>query len=168
VRRRSRTRRVLKWVGTVLCVLVAALWLASGWYAPGYTLYYGRGQRMLLVEFSSGILYAQHAVLNPAWLPRRVRRSHWDLRWVGRYPSFVTLQPVSCRKACYVGGTYADVSVSIWLLWLLIALPTAYLWWRDRRFPSGHCKRCGYSLRGLPEPRCPECGTAFEPAGDLP
>ncbi len=25
------------------------------------------------------------------------------------------------------------------------------------------CPKCGYSLRGLPEPRCPECGTAFEP-----
>lgn len=24
------------------------------------------------------------------------------------------------------------------------------------------CKSCGYSLTGLPEPRCPECGTEFE------
>ena len=28
-------------------------------------------------------------------------------------------------------------------------------------YPSGHCAVCGYNLRGLPEPRCPECGTAF-------
>jgi hypothetical protein len=26
------------------------------------------------------------------------------------------------------------------------------------------CLQCGYSLRGLPEPRCPECGRAFDPA----
>jgi hypothetical protein len=26
------------------------------------------------------------------------------------------------------------------------------------------CKGCGYLLRGLAEPRCPECGTAFDPA----
>jgi hypothetical protein len=23
------------------------------------------------------------------------------------------------------------------------------------------CQTCGYSLKGLPEPRCPECGTPF-------
>jgi len=25
----------------------------------------------------------------------------------------------------------------------------------------GHCRHCGYNLRGLTEPRCPECGTPF-------
>jgi len=29
---------------------------------------------------------------------------------------------------------------------------------------DSHCSQCGYSLRGLPEPRCPECGAAFDPA----
>ena len=29
---------------------------------------------------------------------------------------------------------------------------------------EGKCARCGYMLRGLPEPRCPECGTLFNPA----
>jgi len=32
-----------------------------------------------------------------------------------------------------------------------------------RRFPD-HCLKCGYNLRGLPEPRCPECGTPFDPS----
>ena len=26
------------------------------------------------------------------------------------------------------------------------------------------CQKCGYSLRGLTTPRCPECGKAFDPA----
>jgi hypothetical protein len=26
-----------------------------------------------------------------------------------------------------------------------------------------HCPHCGYCLTGLPEPRCPECGLAFDP-----
>ena len=26
------------------------------------------------------------------------------------------------------------------------------------------CKQCGYNLQGLPENRCPECGTTFDPA----
>ncbi len=28
------------------------------------------------------------------------------------------------------------------------------------------CRRCGYDLTGLTEPRCPECGTPFEPRDD--
>jgi hypothetical protein len=35
----------------------------------------------------------------------------------------------------------------------------------DSRSPSeeGFCLKCRYPLRGLPEPRCPECGTVFHP-----
>jgi hypothetical protein len=29
---------------------------------------------------------------------------------------------------------------------------------------EGKCVQCGYLLHGLPEPRCPECGTRFDPA----
>lgn len=28
--------------------------------------------------------------------------------------------------------------------------------------PPSHCEKCGYSLHGLPIPRCPECGTPFD------
>jgi hypothetical protein len=28
---------------------------------------------------------------------------------------------------------------------------------------SRHCGNCGYDLRGIAEPRCPECGVAFDP-----
>ena len=29
--------------------------------------------------------------------------------------------------------------------------------------PRMFCLECGYPLDGLPEPRCPECGTPFDP-----
>jgi hypothetical protein len=38
---------------------------------------------------------------------------------------------------------------------------------RNRYWPlrePGHCRVCDYDLRGLPESRCPECGTPFDPA----
>lgn len=47
------------------------------------------------------------------------------------------------------------------------------VWWLLRYSPRrierirrtrGLCAKCGYSLRGLLEPRCPECGTPFDPA----
>jgi hypothetical protein len=33
----------------------------------------------------------------------------------------------------------------------------------DDPLANARCQHCGYSLRGLPENRCPECGTAFDP-----
>jgi hypothetical protein len=41
-------------------------------------------------------------------------------------------------------------------------------WFAIRNVPRGSepwtCSRCGYLLYGLVEPRCPECGQAFDPA----
>lgn len=34
----------------------------------------------------------------------------------------------------------------------------AWTWQMEPR-----CASCGYDLRGCPNPRCPECGTAYEP-----
>jgi hypothetical protein len=45
-------------------------------------------------------------------------------------------------------------------LWIPLALtsPLATFLW-IRRHPKGHCRRCGYPLRGLaPQSPCPECG----------
>lgn len=36
-------------------------------------------------------------------------------------------------------------------------------WRRVGLREPGRCERCGYLLRGLPEPRCPECGEPFDP-----
>ncbi len=35
-------------------------------------------------------------------------------------------------------------------------------------YPLEQCAKCGYDLRGLPEPRCPECGEPFGPANEGP
>ena len=36
------------------------------------------------------------------------------------------------------------------------------------RLHAGLCPRCEYNLTGLPEPRCPECGTEFEVPSRVP
>ncbi len=49
--------------------------------------------------------------------------------------------------------------------WLVLCLPLWLVVFLRRKYwpapPEGHCQTCGYSLQGLPEPRCPECGEAF-------
>jgi hypothetical protein len=39
----------------------------------------------------------------------------------------------------------------------------AYSWIREVRREEGTCAKCGYSIMHLTEPRCPECGEAFDP-----
>lgn len=40
--------------------------------------------------------------------------------------------------------------------------------WRTHGFSGdGRCLACGYSLAGIDDRRCPECGRALVPRGDL-
>ena len=73
-----------------------------------------------------------------------------------------------------------DISGMIWFvflpLWLIFPILAAYpaialirgpLRLRHRR-RKGVCLKCGYNLAGLPEPRCPECATEFDPSTPPP
>jgi predicted amidophosphoribosyltransferase len=56
--------------------------------------------------------------------------------------------------------------VPLWIPMLLVAIPTAWLWRRDRRHSPGCCPRCGYDLSGTPSGICPECGRAQKKADE--
>jgi hypothetical protein len=48
----------------------------------------------------------------------------------------------------------------------VVALVPVHIWaWhmRPRYRSPWECQVCGYTLYGLHDPRCPECGTAFDP-----
>ncbi len=58
-------------------------------------------------------------------------------------------------------GFYQDPSVQVPCALALSAaagLGWLLLWLSERRDRETRCRRCGYILRGLSEPRCPECG----------
>src|SRR5207302_33845 len=55
--------------------------------------------------------------------------------------------------------TSTQRSFPLWLPPLFTAALSYFLGRVRQRFPSGHCRSCGYDLRATPD-RCPECGTA--------
>ena len=62
------------------------------------------------------------------------------------------------------------LGAAIWIALSGVLCVATYL--RRRNWPvysAGCCKKCGYDLRMLDAPRCPECGTPFtQKAGDQP
>jgi hypothetical protein len=44
---------------------------------------------------------------------------------------------------------------------ILLAVAARRVFVRPSNIVPGHCSKCGYDLRGLIEPRCPECGRGF-------
>ena len=58
-----------------------------------------------------------------------------------------------------VGIPAADWACLVFVSWWVTAKCRAL---RSARKPqAGSCANCGYDLRGLPEPRCPECGASI-------
>ena len=55
-------------------------------------------------------------------------------------------------------STTWTLEVGLWPFVIVAGLPLAWGW--VRWIPPGHCKKCGYDLRGSPGTCCPECGTA--------
>jgi hypothetical protein len=142
MRRRSPTRRVLKWVGLVGCVVLTAAWGITLFCTFGYmgssTAAWFQYDGAVVVAY-----YAQTAEVRPGWFAFDDRPPDPDQLWLP-------------RRVAGAGRDY--FAIPVWMPILLLALPTATLWYRDRRPPKGHCQNCGYNLTGNVSGRCPECG----------
>ena len=69
------------------------------------------------------------------------------------------------------GNKSWGMSCPLWLPLLLIAAPTFWLFYTDRRAKPWQCAKCRYDLRGIDTNKCPECGKptttiAAEPKSD--
>ena len=131
--RRSRVRRVAKWAGLIVCVLLLAVFALSGRYMISW-----RGKHGPFLALVCGGLYWYDGVAPYGWqVFRHGGRFAWALWPVANLP----------------GNT-----APLWVPFAIVALLTAFLWNHDRRIQPGHSRRCGYNLTGNVSGRCPECG----------
>ena len=147
MRRRFPIRRVLKWVGLVTCVGLFTAWVASPWFPVSYNT-----GRVFIGAYAGGIDVKLST--KPSLPPY--------LGWSGpskplKFLGFRGLPSVSRYRAVQAVDVQT-VYVPLWIPLLLLGLPTAILWHRDRRPPKGHCQNCGYGLTANDSGVCPECG----------
>lgn len=155
----GRRGRVLKWTGAATCTVIFLAWVGSVPLQLGYVYAYGTpGSRQ----------GSYHIHLNDG----RINISHLNYRWrYGSYGYWEVVWPDVHLKWTPIVGTYIGAnrtiktrSVPLWVPWVIVAIPTALLFWLDRRrIPSGYCKKCGYDLTGNVSGICPECGEMVPP-----
>lgn len=94
-----------------------------------------------------------------------------QLKWTGLATCFSVILVKSSVRIWYIrtarGPSFIDESwwQYLWVIFVVAAVGTtglaAFLRWADRPFPPGHCRECGYALKGNVSGVCPECGTAI-------
>ncbi len=153
---RPRLRTVTLWTGTLLSLLIVAAFVVSGWWMLGLQIPTPYGPAVVVNEGVLGVMldddwYSPGLVVVPRGQPSPSgsgpRRPSW--RWWMNWS---------------VGWRYSHVP--LYAVFAAVAIPTLLVWrfW-PKPLKAGHC-RCGYNLKGLTEPRCPECGQPFEAKGD--
>jgi hypothetical protein len=150
-----RTReghRWIRWLGLVVTGFTILAWCASefrvvsfNWRSPAGDFHF--------IAFGKGVL---DIVAYPAFdspFPKagwHLRQSSYDFprRWL----------PAKNRLA----KGFSIWVVPIWILLVLIAIPTVRAFWAASCGCRGGCSRCGYDLTGNMSGRCPECGQSTD------
>jgi len=151
---RSRLRTLLKWSGTLACLLIllaAAACLRWRWIDSAAD---GLGARI-----EGGSVFIVYGPLADELFLRR------GLNIGGSFATWQDAAEPFARWGVwpYLDGTPVWVSIPLWIPFVLIGVPTGWLWWRDRRrVAAGCCAACGYDLTGNVSGRCPECGALRE------
>lgn len=152
MKRLEQQGRVLRWLGFFAAMMMLVVWVVSVITRADYCC---NTWRAASGAGGVGICWRQNPW--PGFRGLHIRyEPDYRLLWLPGYVHRATM---------------AAVSVPLWMLFLLVVLPTAYLFWSNRRhLPPGHCQRCGYNLTGNVSGTCPECGSAVpgqraEPGG---
>ena len=150
--RPRRLQRWAKWVGLTACVISFLALLSSfiftvTMYRSGWSAVLGFGD--VIVQSTN----AQYGNPQQGWaFKKRLASEPIVFQWWVRLRN-----PVE---------SVWQVIVPTWIPLVALTMPTAFLWYRDRRTPPGHCQSCGYNLTGNTSGVCPECGTEVGGATD--
>ena len=148
---RSVWRRRGKVIGLVLSIMMLGVWVLSVLLLVRYvgpTGKWGLGMSNGRIGLIGG-----HG-MNPGWTCMET------------YPDFTTSSGANFAFQLGFGlpGKTGGIHTPSWLPFLTVSLPTAILWWCDRRPKAGFCKVCKCDLTGNVSGTRPECGTAVENA----
>ena len=143
---RTRLRSTIKWSATVLTVLLLVVWVGSAWWVASFRL---QPTVSLLVYAGEVLIDWQEpwSVIPASTSSDFARHSAPFSWWFDVY-----------RVTAPSGTTFNFVSIPIWVLVVLFATPTIWLWRGDWRKQPGLCIKCGYDLRANTTGICPECG----------
>ncbi len=144
MKRRIRKRRILKWIGFVLCGAIGILWALS----LSTRIRYSGGDTWYVRTHPGGILVERYTFSEAQgweygdYCSESYRHVWWPFR--GRTSS----------QTEYLGCPF-------WLTLMPTAIVTLLLCRFDQRNQSG-CMNCGYNLTGNVSGVCPECGTSTD------
>ncbi len=144
-----RLRTFILITGTTLCVLIAAVFVVSGWWQVAFQVPTPRGPALYLVAGSVLIVNDQMLSAPVSAGSQPFNLSRWN-GWV-----FQRLGSKLARGPTII-VTY--IEFPLYALFAAVAVPTLLAWrfWPMAVRP-GHCP-CGYDLRGNESGTCPECG----------
>ena len=142
-----------------MCVLIAAAFIASGWwllgvqvptqYGPEMNAYCGAFYIFFAHQWEPVLRVESHVRPRPSW-------HRWNEGRSGR--GF--LDTWRARLMFSDGRPYLEIP--LYALFLAVAIPTLLVWrfW-PKPVKPGHC-RCGYDLTGNTSGVCPECGVEVQ------
>ena len=170
-RRPSRFRRVAKWIGLGLCVLIMGAWVATSFVGVKYyvTDDTAANAGWGMVRITWGDSWLNSYIPPNSFLTGYFSGGYPDDRWVIRKQyafGWLGFAREWHRGPLPLGTAGSGpehlpgfINIPFWLALLVTAIPTTILWRLDRRPREGHCLRCGYNLTGNESGVCPECST---------
>ena len=135
-----RLRTFTLWTGTLLCVLIAAAFVVSGWWQLAVQVPTSRGPAIILRAGSVIFLTDEIMSVAASADPHSYSLSRWNA-WDFQLLGHKTIPAGPIRNT-----TYHEVPLHA--VFVAVAVPTLLLWrfW-PKPVKRGHC-RCGYDLTG--------------------
>ena len=143
-----RIRKTIKWGGAVVCAMILALWVVSGWW--WFMVRTGNGWAS---GFDNGRIALLRSPLPVTW------RTGVFFEGMRNPPHFLWWFDFGSH------GWDWSIIIPLWAIAAPLAGITAIAWRFDtlarRRARVGLCPKCRYDRAGLaPGAVCPECGSA--------